>query len=88
MRADLYRSVPRVNASQWCDGCQRPGLRGQTPIALNRTLILSYYKGKFHFLLCLSVELTQMLYVTRVGQRHSFFCGKVLDHFSGDPGHL
>ena len=36
-------------ASRWCDGCQRPGLRGQTPTALGRTLILSYYKGKIHF---------------------------------------
>ena len=49
MRADLYRSGPRVNASRWYDGCQRPGLRAQTPTALDRTLILSYYKGKFHF---------------------------------------
>jgi len=49
MRADLYRSGPRVNASRWCDGCQRPGLRGRTPTALGRTLILSYYKGKIHF---------------------------------------
>ena len=48
----------------------------RTPTALDRTLILSYYKGKVHFLLCLSVELTQMLYVPRVGQRHSFFSGK------------
>ena len=46
MRADLYRSGPRVNPSRWCDGCQRPGLRGRTPTALGRTLILSYYKGK------------------------------------------
>src|SRR6185437_8250671 len=75
MRADLYRSGPRVNASRWCDGRQRPGLRGWTPTALDRTLILPYYKGK-HFLLCLSVKLTQMLYVPRVGQRYSFFCGK------------
>ena len=58
------------------DGCQRPGLRGRTPTALDRTLILSYYKGKFHFLFCLSVKLTQMLYVPWVGQRHSIFCGK------------
>ena len=50
-------------ASRWCDGCQRPGLRGRTPTALGRTLILSYYKGKNHFLLCLSVKLMQMLYV-------------------------
>ena len=49
MRADLYRSGPRVNASQWCDGCQRLGLRGRTPTALFRTLILSYYKGKKSF---------------------------------------
>src|SRR6185503_18802664 len=49
MRADLYRSGPRVNASRWCDECQRPGLRGWTPTALGSTLILSYYKGKFHF---------------------------------------
>ena len=49
MRADLYRSGPRVNASRRCDGCQRPGLRGRTPTALGRTLILSYYKGKIHF---------------------------------------
>ena len=76
MRADLYRSGPRVNASRWYDECQRPSLRGRTPTALDRTLILSCYKGKVHFLLCLSVELTQMLYVPRVGQRHSFFCGK------------
>ena len=48
----------RVNACRWCDGCQRPGLQGWTPTALDRTLILSYYEGKIHFLLCLSVELT------------------------------
>ena len=36
-------------ASRWCDGCQRPGLRGRTPTALDRTLILSYYKRKIHF---------------------------------------
>ena len=36
-------------ASRWCDGCQRPGLRGRTPTALGRTLILFYYKGKMHF---------------------------------------
>ena len=76
MRADLYRSGPLVNASRWCDGCQRPGLRGRTPTTLDRTLILSCYNGKVHFLLYLSVELTQMLYVPWVGQRHSFFCGK------------
>jgi len=76
MRAGLYRSGPRVNASLWYDECQRPGLRGQTPTALDCTLILSYYKGKVHFLLCLSVKLTQVLYVPQVGQRHSFFCGK------------
>ena len=49
MRADLYRSGPSVNASLWCDGRQRLGLRGRTPTALVRTLILSYYKGKIHF---------------------------------------
>ena len=49
MRADLYRFGPRINASRWCDGCQRLGLRGRTPTALGRTLILSYYKGKVHF---------------------------------------
>ena len=76
MRADLYSSGPCVNASRWYDGRQRPGLRGQTPTALDRTLILSYYKGKIDFLLCLSVKLTQMLYVPWVGQRHPFFCGK------------
>ena len=76
MRADLYRSGPRVNASRWYDERQRPGLRGRTPTALDRTLILSCYKGKVHFLLCLSIELTQMLYVPRDGQWHSFFCGK------------
>ena len=75
MRADLYRSGPRVNASRRYDGRQRPGLRGRTPTALDRTLILSYYKGKIHFLLCLTVKLAQMLYAPRVGQRHSF-CGK------------
>ena len=37
-------------ASRWCDGCQRPGLRGRTPTALGRTLILSYYKGRIYFL--------------------------------------
>ena len=75
-RADLYSSGLRVNACRRCDGCQRSGLRGRTPTALVRTLILSYYKGKIDFSLCLSVELTQMLYVPWVGQRHSFFCGK------------
>ena len=48
-RADLYRSGPRVNASRRCDECQRLGLRGRTSTALGRMLILSYYKGKFHF---------------------------------------
>ena len=37
------------------------------PTALDRMLILSYYKGKIHFLLCLSVKLTQMLYGPWVG---------------------
>ena len=77
MRADLYRSGPCINASRWYDERQRSGLRGQTPTAPDRTLILSCYKGKVYFLLCLSVELTQMLYVPWVGQQHSFFCGKV-----------
>ena len=49
MRADLYRSGLRVNVSRWCDGRQRLGLRGRTPTALGRTLILSYYKGKILF---------------------------------------
>ena len=49
MRADLYRSGPRVNISRWCDGRQMPGLQGRTPTALDRTLILSYYKGKIYF---------------------------------------
>src|SRR6185312_9299319 len=49
LRAGLYRSGPRINASRRCDGCQRPGLRGRTPTALDHTLILSYYKGKIHF---------------------------------------
>ena len=53
---------------------------GFTRVALNRsgrTLTLSYYKGKVISLLCLGVKLTQMLYVPRVAQRHSFFYGKV-----------
>ena len=49
MWADLYRSGPRVNASRWYDERQRLGLRGRTPTALDRTLILSYYKGKIYF---------------------------------------
>ena len=48
-RVDLYHSGQRVNASRWCDGCQRSGLRGRAPTALGRTLTLSYYKGKVYF---------------------------------------
>ena len=68
MRADLYRSGLRVNASRRCDGCQRSGLQGRTPnrsgphadsILLQRKIFIS--------LLCLSVKLTQMLYIPWVG---------------------
>src|SRR6185503_5312613 len=72
--SDLYRSEPRV--SRWCDGCQRSGLRGWPSTAPGRTLTLSYYEGKVISLLCLGVKLTQMLYVPRVGQRYSVFCGE------------
>ena len=52
------------------------GFTRADPNHSGRTLILSYYKGKIHFPLCLSVKLTQMLYVPWVGQRYSIFCGE------------
>ena len=76
MRADLYRSGPRVNAGRWSDGCQRPGLRGRTPTLWTACYFYLITKEKFILLLCLSVKLTQMLYVPRVGKQHPFFCGK------------